>query len=65
VLANLAHFALPAERVGRLRAALIRAIDGMGEPFSHLPLKDYPLLREAQPAPYYYDWLAHPNDDAY
>jgi putative CocE/NonD family hydrolase len=32
-------------------------------PFKHLPLVDMPLLREF--APYYFEWLAHPNYDDY
>ena len=31
-------------------------------PFEHLPLIDLPLLEQF--APYYFDWLAHPTDEA-
>jgi putative CocE/NonD family hydrolase len=37
----------------------------MCDPFAYLPLKDFPLLQHERLAPYYYDWLAHPNDDEY
>ena len=43
--------------------ALIGAIDRLPQLFQHLPLADFPLLAEA--APYFYDWLAHPDDDDY
>ena len=65
VLANFAHFKTPAPTRERLRQELIRAVDGMCEPFTSLPLKDFPLLTQDDLAPYYNDWLAHPDDDAY
>ncbi len=46
----------------RLRQ-LIGAIDDLRAWFQHLPLSDFPLLNEV--APYFYDWLAHPDDDEY
>lgn len=33
--------------------------------FDTLPLCDMPLLQEYNLAPYYYDWLQHPSNDAY
>ena len=42
---------------------LIGAIDDLRVWFQHLPLNDFPFLHEA--APYFYDWLAHPDDDEY
>ena len=42
---------------------LIGAIDDLRAWFQHLPLSDFPLLNEV--APYFYDWLAHPDDDEY
>jgi putative CocE/NonD family hydrolase len=42
---------------------LLGGIDDMCHWFRHLPLKDFPLFGEA--APYFYDWLAHPDDDEY
>ena len=47
------------ERLGKM----IGEIDQLRHWFHHLPLKDFPFLAEA--APYFYDWLAHPDDDAY
>jgi len=47
------------ERLGEL----LGGIDDMCHWFRHLPLKDFPLFGEA--APYFYDWLAHPDDDDY
>ncbi|MGQ4809646.1 Cocaine esterase [Candidatus Entotheonellaceae bacterium PAL068K] len=38
-------------------------VNHMCTAFAHLPLKDYPTFQGV--APYYFDWLAHPDDDAY
>ncbi len=65
VLANFAHFKLAPEKADRIRAELIQAVDAMCEPFTSLPLQDLPGLKREQLAPYYFDWLAHPNDDEY
>lgn len=51
--------AAPADQLGQL----IGAIDDLRVRFQHLPLKDFPFLNEA--APYFYDWLAHSDDDEY
>ena len=51
--------AASADRLGQL----IGAIDDLREWFQHLPLNDFPFLHEA--ASYFYDWLAHPDDDEY
>ncbi len=45
--------------VGRL----LTGIDDMCVAFRHLPLKDFPFFSKA--APYFYDWVAHPDDDDY
>lgn len=63
VLPNLAHEKLDPAELARVRGELVHAVDHMGGPFQHLPLADYPLLKRL--AGYYYDWLAHPDDDAY
>jgi putative CocE/NonD family hydrolase len=47
------------------REDYIRLVDNMCEVFDTLPLQDLPLLEEHNLAPYYYDWLQHPTDDAY
>ena len=44
-------------------AALMQGVDDMCQWFRHVPLKDFPLFQDA--APYFYDWLAHPDDDDY
>ena len=44
--------------------ALIDAKDNLTEGYLHLPMKDLPQL-EGDIAPYYYDWLAHPEYDDY
>ena len=44
---------------------LVEATDNLDASLKHLPLKDYPVLKQSGLSPYYYDWLAHPDDDAY
>ena len=44
--------------------SLINAKDDLTSAFSHLPAKDMPHLKDGI-APYYYDWLAHPEYDDY
>ena len=46
------------------RRQLIEAVDSMESSFGHLPLKELPELKGGL-APYYYDWLAHPDYDDY
>jgi len=65
ILPNLAHLALPSGEADRVRAALVEAVDRMCGPLGHLPLGELPLLRDRRLAPYYQDWLAHPDDDDY
>jgi hypothetical protein len=65
VLANFGHYTLPPGDAARIRGELVEAVDRMGGPFGHLPLRDLPVLRQASLAEYYDDWLAHPEDDAY
>ena len=43
---------------------LLKAVDGMTDAYRSLPLKDLPYLKDGL-APYYYDWLAHPDFDDY
>ncbi len=42
---------------------MLVGIDDMCQWFRHLPVKDFPLFGEA--ASYFYDWVAHPDDDEY
>ena len=46
------------------RYELTKAVDSMESSFRHLPLNDFPYLKEGL-ATYYYDWLAHPDYDEY
>ena len=46
------------------QTGLLKAVDGMTEAYQSLPLKDLPYLKDGL-APYYYDWLAHPDFDDY
>jgi putative CocE/NonD family hydrolase len=49
----------PRERISEL----VAAIDDLPGCFARLPLRDQPALAEV--APYYFDWLDHPEDDEY
>ena len=51
---------LPGEQL----EGLIDARDGLGEKLRHLPMSDLAHLQDGL-APYYYDWLAHPEYDDY
>ncbi len=51
---------LPPEQLERL----IEAKDDLTTAYNHLPLQDMPHLK-GNLAPYYYDWLAHPEYDDY
>ena len=53
----------PADQLRHQLSQLIGAIDDLRGWFQHLPLKGFPFLNEA--APYFYDWLVHPDDDDY
>ena len=44
--------------------SIIRAKDDLNTGFAHLPMKDVPDLQGGL-APYYYDWMAHPEYDDY
>jgi uncharacterized protein len=46
-------------------AQLMKALDHLRATLSHLPLAELPLLRRDNLAPYFYDWLAHPEADDY
>jgi putative CocE/NonD family hydrolase len=48
----------------RQKKALIAAKDDLNSAFAFAPLKDAPYLKDGL-APYYYDWLAHPDYDRY
>ncbi len=42
---------------------VMSSIDTMRDQMDFLPLKEFPLFRAG--APYFFDWLEHPNNDAY
>jgi putative CocE/NonD family hydrolase len=46
------------------QSGLLKAVDGMTDAYRSLPLQDLPYLKDGL-APYYYDWLAHPDFDDY
>jgi putative CocE/NonD family hydrolase len=43
---------------------LLAEVDRMDEAFRFAPMKEWPALKDGL-APYYYDWLDHPEYDAY
>ena len=43
---------------------LAQAVDSMESAFLHLPIKDFPHLKDGL-ADYFYDWIAHPDYDDY
>ena len=43
----------------------MQALERLRKTLSHLPLAELPLLRRDGLAPYYYDWIAHPDGDQY
>ena len=45
-------------------ADLLKAVDGMTDAFTHLPLNDFPHLKGGL-ADYFFDWLEHPSYDDY
>jgi hypothetical protein len=49
--------------LGEKLRKMLQGVDDMCQWFRSVPLKDFPLLGEAEP--YFYDWLAHPDDDDY
>ncbi|HLW71316.1 MAG TPA: CocE/NonD family hydrolase [Candidatus Binataceae bacterium] len=68
LMTNLALARLMREREEKAEArkelaAVMGAIDTMREAVAATPLKDFPLFRTG--APYFFDWLEHPYDDAY
>ncbi len=49
--------------LGEQLGNLLQGVDDMCHWFRQTPLNKFPLFGEA--APYFYDWLAHPDDDEY
>src|SRR5204862_5830977 len=48
-----------------LEFALSEAVAKQADWFRSLPLADFPPLKPSGVAPYFFDWLLHPSDDAY
>ena len=44
---------------------LITGADALDDLYQYLPLSRLPLLKESKAADYYFDWIAHANDDEY
>jgi putative CocE/NonD family hydrolase len=44
---------------------LLAAADHLDEHYRYLPLAELPILKESKAAQFYFDWIAHANDDEY
>ncbi len=62
---SLAQDAARRRGLRRLEADLMASFHPTGLAFGSLPLKEYDLLRREEIAPWFFDWLAHPTQDAY
>jgi len=64
-VSQLARLGLSLEERRTEEARLMQALERLRKTLSHLPLAELPLLRRDGLAPYYYDWIAHPDGDQY
>ena len=64
-VSQLARLGLSLEERRTEEARLMQALERLRKTLSHLPLAELPLLRQDGLAPYYYDWIAHPDGDQY
>ena len=62
---QLARIGLSLEERRTEEARLMQALERLRKTLSHLPLAELPLLRRDGLAPYYYDWIVHPDGDQY
>ncbi len=62
---EIAHSAASPQEKQQRAGTLVQMIDRMSMYFSHLPVKDFPPFRDLGVAPYYQDWVAHPDWDDY
>jgi len=64
-VSQIARLGLSLEERRTEEARLMQALERLRKTLSHLPLAELPLLRRDGLAPYYYDWIAHPDGDQY
>jgi len=64
-VSQLARLGLSLEERRTEETRLMQALERLRKTLSHLPLAELPLLRRDGLAPYYYDWIAHPDGDQY
>ena len=64
-LFNAEHLERRLGDLGEEIAGLTRALDHFDEAARHLPLETQPAFARRDLAPYYQDWLAHPENDDY
>jgi putative CocE/NonD family hydrolase len=56
---------IPAERRGEVLEQIFAHLDDIPTTVSHRPLRDVAAFSENGVGQYYFDWLNHPEDDAY
>jgi uncharacterized protein len=64
-IAQLDHLPLSAEQRASERANLLDGVDRLRRTVSHMPLAELPLFKLEGLAPYFHDWLTHPDDSEY
>jgi putative CocE/NonD family hydrolase len=64
-LLRLPRMGLDREKMSQFMGKLIMASDNLDDEAGFLPLKDQPVLKETALAPFYFDWLEHPDHDDY
>jgi hypothetical protein len=62
---NLRRSGLAPDQVRAEETQIMRGLERLGRTLSYLPLKELPLLKWEGLAPYFYEWLKHPDGDAY
>ena len=62
---QLRRLGLTADQSRMEEAVLMKSLEHLRPTLSHLPLAELPLLRRDKLAPYFYEWLAHPDGDDY
>ena len=64
-LANLENLSRSLGDLAGEGKVMAEAFDHLHDAVGFLPLKDYPALSAPGLAPYYYDWIKHPENDSY
>lgn len=65
LLNGVSRLGLSADELAAEQWKLAQAVDNFPDTSRFLPLRDFPYLQRPGLAPYFYDWLAHPDRDQY